>query len=199
MHTKWQSRPCKYGAWEPVKKRSVLILCLMGLASGVVFFLIQRNLLLIHFTLNPFQKSLPSADHDATVSVQTKIYFWKNESWHHEDTAIIFKKNNQHYNFEQLLRQWIKILQQESLLSPHITLESVALSTPGSDAFVSFDRSLFSSDQSIRQKWLIIESLFKTLHRAHINIQTIMLLVHDNAMDDDHLDFSMPLVVQERL
>jgi len=170
------------------------------LCSRGIFFLIQRNWLIIHFTFSPSCAESSSTEEKVTAAQKKiKFFYFKNKKWHTEQISLVWDEQNHTMNMQQLIKQWLTVLQDERLLPAHINLESVALSSQGGDAYLSFDRSLFSSDQSIMKKWLILESLFKTMHNAAIPIYSVMFLVHNKPMDDDHLEFSQPLPVQERL
>lgn len=159
----------------------------------------QRNWLIIRFTFSPSRVARSVLDQRSNAPKIIKLYYYKLDKWHQEETSIIWDKQNASLNLKQVIKQWVKVHQDEHLLSGHLTVESVALSSPGSEAYLSFDRTLFSPEWSILQKWRIIESLFKTIHQANFHIASISLLVHHQRMDDDQLDLSQPLPVQERL
>lgn len=110
--------------------------------------------------------------------------------WHEHDAAQTLK---------QIIKQWLNVLQDAHLLRPHIAISSVAVSNGSNEAYISFDNTLFSKELSIRAKWLIIESLCKTIRDSGLSIQALSLLHHDHFMDDDHLDFSHPLSLESRL
>lgn len=159
----------------------------------------QHNCLIVHFTFSPLRIAQNVIEQQSNAPKTIKLYYWKDEKWHQEETKIVWDRLNPSLNLKQVIKQWVKVHQDEQLVSPHLAVESVTLSSPESEAFLSFDRTLFNADWSIMQKWLIIESIFKTIHHAQFHITSISLLVHHQPMDDDHLDLSQPLPVQERL
>lgn len=179
-----------------MKLRAIVLITLICCTAGTIFFLIQRNWLIIHFTFDRPQKMF---NQQSSLPKALKIYYLKDEKWHHEEATIIWDENNAALNLKQVVRQWLKVLQDENLVLPHLALESAALSSPGSEAYLSFDHSLFAQEWSIMRKWQLLESLFKTLHQANFHISNLSLFVHNKPMDDDHLDLSEPLPVQERL
>ncbi len=183
-----------------MKTRTFFILTLICCVAGVIFFLIQRNWVIIHFTFSPHHNGSSNTEEKCTaVQKKIKFFYFKNNKWHTEQINLVWDDQNNTMNMQQLVKQWLTLLQDEHLLPAHVNLVSVALSSQGGDAYISFDTSLFSPDQSIMKKWLILESLFKTMHDAAVPIYSVMFLVHNKPMVDDHLEFSQPLPVQERL
>jgi hypothetical protein len=181
-----------------MKSRQSIFIILGCLAAGILFFLIQRKWLIIHFTFNPKELIAIHPQHEASRKT-IKLFYKKGEKWLHEQTNIVWDEENTAQNTKFLVKQWLLTLQEEHIINPHVSLESIATSTPGSEAYISFDQSLFLPDISIIKKWLIIESLIKTIHYAALPLNSFMLLVHHQPMEDDHLDFSQPIPIQERI
>ena len=183
---------------KPVKAKSfIVILFLCGIA-GTIFFLIQRNWLIIQFTYTQPPAAQQSAQ-AVTSKKNIRIFYWSKSGWHHEEASIVWNENNHEQALKQLIKQWLMTLAGEQLIPRNCALESVALSSSGSEAYVSFDRSFLLPEQSILKKWYVIEGLFKTIHYAGISLTSLMFLVHDQPMTDDHIEFSLPIPVQQRL
>jgi hypothetical protein len=175
----------------------IILLCICGL-GGIIFFLIQRNWLIVQFTYTPSVAS-QHTQQNLTSKKSIKIFYWKKGSWHHEEASIVWDEQNPTQTLQQLVKQWLTTLSDEQLIPSSCILESIALSSPGSEAYLSFDRSFFLPEQSIIKKWYIIEGLFKTLHHAGLRLTSMMFLVHDQPMVDDHIEFSQPIPTQQRL
>ncbi len=173
----------------------ILFLCLF---VGVIFYLVQRNWLIIQFTGVPLAKTIATAQSPASRK-PIQLFYWKKGAWHHDETTIVWNEQNPADSIQQLVKQWLITMADEELVPHNCSLESVALSSPGSEAYVSFNRSFLLPELSIIKKWYIIEGLFKTIHRAGISLHSMMFLVHDQPMVDEHIEFSQPIPAQERL
>jgi len=183
-----------------VKLRNYIFIILLCSCAGVFFFLLQQRWLIIHWNLTPFSDALLAPTTGQSTQQKTiKIFYWNHEKWNSDEVSIIWHEDNTTNNLQHIIKQWLMTLQDERLIPPHVTLESVALSSSGNEAYVSFDRSFLNPEQPIINKWRILDGFFKTLLHAQMHIQTITFLVKQKPMDDDHLDFSQPVPVQERL
>ena len=175
-----------------------IIITICGVA-GATFFLVQRNWLIVHFVFAPESFQQPIQKESAVAQKTVKLFWPKNNTWHQSSVLLMWDEHNHALNAQQLIKQWLVALQDERLLSGQITLTSVAVSAHDLTAYLPFNRSLFSSEWSIMKKWLILESLFKTIHYAQLPIQSIVLLINKTPMTDDHLDLTQPIPVHERL
>lgn len=182
-----------------MKKYAFFAIALLCSVIGIIFFLIQRNWLIIQFTGAPASSTRamigkPNVNSQKTV----RLYYWKNDKWHHDDVDIIWNDHQDAHNTKQLIKQWLSLMQDEHIITPSVVLQAVSFSSSGSQIYVSFDQSIFSKDWSITKKWQIFEGLCKTLYYSQSKIQAIRLLVNHQTLDDDHLDFSQMLPVIER-
>jgi hypothetical protein len=183
-----------------MKLRSFSLLITICIAGGALFFLLHRKWLIVHFTMSPMGITAASTQSTQLSTHKTiKLFYWKNEKWLQEEISIIWDEQNMAQNARQVLKQWLATMHNEHLLAPHVALESLALSSLGNEAYISFDRSLFSPEWPIIKKWLILEGLFKTILAAQLPLHSVTLLVHNRPMEDEHLELSQPLPVQERL
>lgn len=87
-----------------------------------------------------------------------------------------------------LVAEWLLFMQQENKLYKKIVLQSIALNEKETEAFISFDASLFSKQQSAYDKLLIIEALCQTIKSAIPTIHAIMPLVNNTPLEDMHID-----------
>jgi hypothetical protein len=182
-----------------VKTKTLLFTILLCGIAGILFFLVQRKWIIVQWTFNsPHITSIPSQiNKQNSVQKPVKLYYWKKEKWHQEEATILWLENNSAQNLKLLIKQWLTLQQDEHIVSPHCLLESVAVSSLGNEAYISFDRTLFSKEWPIIKKWLLLTSLFKTINQAAPVLQSLTLLVHYQIMDDDHLDLSQPLPIQD--
>ncbi len=163
--------------------------------------MLQRNWLIIHVAYFPFSPSAATSSKNTAVSYQKQIGidYYKNNAWVHEECTAMWHENDLAQTLKQIIKQWLNVLQDAHLLRPHVAVATVAVASTNSEAYISFDNTLFSKEMSIRRKWLIIESLCKTIRGNELTLQSLTLLHHDRIMDDDHLDFSHPLSLESRL
>ena len=181
-----------------MKSKLFLIIILLSGVAGIIFFLVQRNYVIVQVTSNPFASPSLQAGGDVGSNRPIKIYFWKHDKWLTDDATVLWNQQDVTSNTSHVIKQWLLTLQDEHLVSSHILVESVSVDDAGSEVYVSFDHSLFAREWSIHQKWKILESLFKTLRFAITGLQTMVLLVHHQPMQDDHLMLDQPLPIQER-
>ncbi len=181
-----------------MKTRIFIFIALFCGLVGTLFFLIQRNWLIVQFTGAPSVVPAASTQQNLSSQKAVRLYYWKNDKWHHDEVSIIWGDCARGNNIKQLIKQWLILLQEEHIVAPHIMLQSVTLDASGNNVFVSFDHLLFSRDWSIMKKWQIFQGLCKTLHYAEPKIQKINLLINHQPLEDDHLDFSQALPVIER-
>lgn len=180
-----------------MKLRTILVISTLCLFVGALFFLFQRKWIIVQFSF--FQPSAVTLSEKDTVGHKSvKLYYWKHEKWNQEEASLIWHEHDAGQNLKQLIKQWLTVMTDERLIAPHVALESVAVSSQDGHAYVSFDRSLFSKEWTIYKKWMILEGLFKSIRFADSSLQNISLFVGQQPMEDDHLDLSMPLPIQER-
>ena len=110
---------------------------------------------------------------------------WKTETQEHLWTESDAK------NLIQLINAWLTLLDEEHITPKKTTVQSVLIS-PSSTAYISFDHNILSKEDSIFKKWMVIESLLKTIRSNTIVIQNVQFLMHHQILNDAHLDFSSP-------
>ncbi|MFA5306400.1 MAG: hypothetical protein WC365_03040 [Candidatus Babeliales bacterium] len=181
-----------------MKTKFFIVILFLCSVAGIIFFLIQRNWLIIQFTYTQ-PAATQQNPHNVTSKKNIRIFYKNKGGWHHEEASIVWNEHNQEQALGQLIKQWLMTLAGEQLIPRNCILESVVFSSSGNEAFVSFDRSFLLSEQSILKKWYVIEGLFKTIHHAGISLTSLMFLVHDQPMTDDHIEFSQPIPAQQRL
>ncbi|MFT6765501.1 MAG: hypothetical protein ACJAZS_000379 [Alteromonas naphthalenivorans] len=156
--------------------------------SGIIFFMVHNQWLIIHINTGK------SALGNKTLAIEKKslrLHFWHEDSWHHEDTEILWSQDNAK-NILYSTNRWLSLLDEEAVHSKKVTLQSVTLSSSGTIAYISFDRYPFEPESSTYDKYMFIEGLLKTLREQPMPITHLYFLVHHKFLDDYHLDFSHP-------
>jgi hypothetical protein len=120
---------------------------------------------------------------------QVSLWFWQQNRWHTEKTELLSSQNVSD-NISQLVSALVSLFEEEKLLDKKVTLQSVTLSSDGMMAFLSFDRPPLKKQSSVYIKWMMIESILKTIRENNIKIQKVIFLTHHQPMQDMHLDFS---------
>lgn len=166
-------------------KKNVIIISFMCLLLSIFLFAIKKNWIIFYINTKATESKKPE------VAKKTiKNFFWRNEKWHHEDSDIIWDNNNPTRNLEHIIQNWLGILEEENIMQKKITVQYVLLHEKTS--YISLDGSMFGAELAIYEKLKIIEGLFKTIESYFPNLK-IYFLVHNEPLDDYHIDFSNPL------
>jgi len=121
-------------------------------------------------------------------------YYFYNDKWNTETQDILWEHNTT-TNIHNLINNWLRILYEEKIIPKQTSLQSVLLSNSAT-AYLSFDHNIFSKQDSIFKKWMLIEGILKTISAQEIPIHSIQFLVQHKHMHDPHLDFSRPWPIQ---
>jgi hypothetical protein len=170
-----------------MKNIKFIFFSMILLICGVLFFLHQESWITIHFpTSNTFaQKTNPNIK-----PKETPLWIFANGTLKKEMTEIIFS-NDHAQTTKILLNNWLATMEEESIISQQITVQSVILSPSGQDAFICFSQTLFNPQSSTHAKLMIIESMLKTLLCADLGLSNVRMLVHHQPMQDHHLNFDI--------
>ncbi len=168
-----------------------LFLVLGCLFVGAIFFLIQRNWLIIQWTLGGENQDdvIIQSRQDIALRKKVDLFYFKEDKFASEESTFVWFSNKSE-NIKHLISNWLLFLHAERILCKKVCLESVALSQDDQQAFFSFDQLPLDREWSILKKWHFIESMFKTIRGAAIDIKSVVFLVGHQPMEDDHLDFS---------
>jgi hypothetical protein len=173
-----------------MNKLSYLILILICLACGSVFFLIQRKWLVVYWTLAPIQSNVRFVSKDNSTQKNISLFFWKNEKLRHNDAIIIWNTENKHSTLKQLIDAWLSVLYEEKVFTKKISTESIALSKSEQEAYISLNQCPPWQEWSIQDKWSTVESLLKTIRDTELDIKFISILVNGKPLEDPHLSFN---------
>jgi hypothetical protein len=153
----------------------------------------QRQFLVVRWVSSQSDFTISSLGREALLSKKiVKIFWWKNNKFYNEDVSLIWNDQNTTENIKNSIEKWLSILVEEKIIAPSIALDSVALSSVGSHVYISFNQVFDWSEWSIMKKWMLIESLCKTLKESGCPIKYVSFLIKNEPLDDNHLDFSQP-------
>jgi len=163
---------------------------------GIIGTVITTTFLLFAFSNNWIIIRLPQShtkvpDLQRISKKRVTLWFWHHNRWQHENSELLWSANPS-LNITQLMNGLLALFDEEQLLPKKTTLQSVTLNALGTCAFISFDRTPLDKQSSIHTKWMMIESIIKTIRENKIPIQSLQFLSHHQPMHDMHLDFSHP-------
>ncbi|MFA6066758.1 MAG: N-acetylmuramoyl-L-alanine amidase [Candidatus Babeliaceae bacterium] len=164
-----------------------MLLSACMLMCGMIFFAYMHDIIIINLFYYKPRVISCGQSHKKIVTI---TYYGPMGSV--QEKKEIIWSNNKIDNVQYLVTSWLTLLEQENIVSKKISLQSCALSVSEQDAFISFDRSFFAKQSSVRDKLMLIESLLQTIRDNEINLQGIYFLSHHQPLNDKHLDFSKP-------
>ena len=154
--------------------------------TGILFFLLYNEFLIIKFSLRPHANQ---SEQELVTKKTVTFSFWKEHRCQTEDSQVLWY-TNQDQRILQITSRWLELFGEMQEDQNKISVQSVSLNKTEKEAYVSFDRTPFFENNSTYQKLLCIEGLLKTLKNAKITPQKIFFLVNHQPINDAHLDFS---------
>lgn len=174
-----------------MKRYSVIAITMLSMIIGILSYAFYKRIIIIQ--LPSLSKEQAVVGH-ATQKSST-IYYWCHGAWKHEITTIIATEDKSD-TISYVVTNWLNVLEQSTAFAKNIRLEQVMFSSSGSDLYLSFDKTLFTKEESTFEKWMRVEGLLKTVHATQLGIARVYILVHHKPLFDDHLDFSCPWPIQ---
>lgn len=166
--------------------KNYTLICAASLLSGMLFFALYNQWIIIKFP------SFAPLSTNASLINKKKItlHFFHQDKWKTEIQDQLWTENVTK-NLSQLINSWLVVLDDERIISKKTVLQSALVSHSGT-AYISFDHNVFSKEDPLFKKWMIIEGLLKTIRTNEIPIQQVQFLIQHQQLNDPHLDFSMP-------
>ncbi|MBT3455788.1 hypothetical protein HN446_01880 [bacterium] len=164
--------------------------CLLG---GLLVYAIAHDWIIIRLPSNisEYQPIVEPTIKRKNVTLS----FWHENKWEHEAVQIIWS-NKEEQNIKNLGNKLLNLLDEEGVMEKKVTIQSVALTNTKTECYVSLDQDPFAKETSTYRKWMLIESLLKTLRENGTSMQGIFFLVHHKTLNDDHLDFTNAWPIQ---
>lgn len=166
--------------------KSFIIACASALVAGILLFLYMHEIIIIR---TPSTYSLPVSSHALKKTVP--ISFWKHEKWNRETRELVWAPQME-TQITQLLNSFFELVHEEHIVHKKVTVQATLIPSKSRTAYISFDRLPFNKEDLTYNKWMLIESLLKTIRDNISNIDSIQLLVSHTIIHDQHLDFSKP-------
>lgn len=165
--------------------KQTALICSLALSVAAVLFAISQQWIIFRL---PHVHTQNTPEQVITKQQVTLWYVHQNQ-WKNEKTELLWSSNVSE-NISQLISSLLLIFEEEQLLDKKTTVQSVTLSSDHMTAFISFDRAPLAKQASIYAKWMMIETMLKTVRENGIKIQNIQFLTNHQPMQDAHLDFS---------
>ena len=168
-----------------------LFLLFFCVFSGAIFFIIQRDFLIIYwpFDSQNRDKIIKKTKEHIVLRKKVMLYYPQDDKFFSEEKTIVWFDSKAE-NLKHLVNNWLSFLHEERVMDKKVYLETVLLSREDEQVFFSFDQVLVGKEWSIFKKWSVIESLFKTIRYAGLDVKNINFLTKNQQMEDDHIDFS---------
>lgn len=166
--------------------KQYILICIFFLFGGILFCGFYNQWIIIQLPTFTTKKN------DASLINKKKVtlHFYHKDKWKTETQEQLWT-DTVSKNLVQVINSWLALLDEERIIPKKVSLES-ALISQASTAYISCDHTFFSKEDSIFKKWMLIESLLKTIRENGIPIQDVQFLVHHQPLQDPHLDFSQP-------
>ena len=123
------------------------------------------------------------------------IYRWHDTKWLQEPLEILWSAQESH-NAQQLAQATLSLLAEEHGLKKKVAVQRVLFSPDTQQLLIFMDQSPFAKSMSIRTKFMIIESILKTLRENGIKAPLVNFFVDNQPLSDTHLDFSVSWPLQ---
>lgn len=171
--------------------KKLLILSTICAISGALFYALHQGWIIINTSLAKPEYKAEQAHKPATTQKKATLYYWHHDAWHHESNELVWTSHNAQ-NVVYLVNSWLSLLDDEKITTKKVSLQTAMFSPTGNELYISFDRSLLSKEATTYEKWMLIESLLKTLRENGIAPHLIRFLINHQPMIDAHLDFNSP-------
>lgn len=168
-----------------MKTKSLIITCSICLIFGLIFFAYMQEIIIIRRPLF----SIDSASGAATDKKEIMLSFWHNHTWHQEKKELLWYEDIG-TNVQNLINNLLTLLEEEHITRTKVSVQSVLITPSGRTAYVSFDHAPWTQEEPTYIKWLLIESILKTVRDANEDLETIHFLINHALCEDQHLDFS---------
>jgi hypothetical protein len=155
---------------------------------GFIFHAYQKEWIIINF---PYQTTSFHEQKTIDSFAQKKIpvYFWKNNTWRHEYSTVIWSDDVAN-NSKTILNHLITVLEDEAILESDIQIIATTLSNQ-KELLVSFNKNIYSTEHATYDKMMIVHSFLKTLYENKISVQSVRFLIQHQTIIDDHLNFTV--------
>lgn len=169
-----------------MNKQQVIITCILCLISGMFFWCYMQEIIII-------RRPRLYAQHTPILRTKKEVslFFWSRNRWNTEKIELVWYQN-QNSNIQQLLDSLLALMHEEQIMHKHTMIQTILSSPDARTVYVSFDRCPFAKEDITYHKWMLLESILKTIRENGISVDFIHFLIDHSPIHDLHIDFSKP-------
>ena len=171
--------------------RSYIIISSASFVAALLFFAIYNQWILFY---SPFGRQNGASTSSVIQKKQVTHYYFHGNKWKTEKQELLWTSSSEK-NIFQLINAWLSLLDEEHVTAKKTMLQS-ALISAADCVYLSFDHNIIGKQETIFQKWMLIEGLLKTIALNGIVVKQVQFLLQHKPLEDAHLDFSLAWPIQ---
>lgn len=170
-----------------MNKRLYTLIAILTFGTGLLYYALQEEWLIIR---HPWWQTHQQQFLSAFTKKKVTIYAWHQKNWVREQIDMIWSEADDIENAKQLTQATLTLLFEEEFMKKKVTVETALKTINDTELILIFDRYPFSKTMAIRDKYLIIESILKTLRENGLKRTKIRFLANHQPINDPHIDFA---------
>jgi hypothetical protein len=167
-----------------MKRVHYLGACLTSVLVALLIFALSHEYIIINYGSKITAQEIDAIAYKKNVT----LYLYTSNMSYNEEIPLLTTSDLTH-TIEQLISQWLSYAIQQKAIKK-IRLQHAVLSFNGTELFLSFDACLWDNQASTFERWMIIESILKTVHTYQSSIKKVRFLIDDQILSDRYLDFT---------
>lgn len=167
-----------------MKQKSYLFICIIMVLAGILAFAYHKEIIIINRPKLSGRYDLEPAQKTAVL-----LFNWHHNEWHTEQIPLLLSQDK-NANYIQLIGQLLQLMHTEKIISKKVSVQSALTSFDTQRLLVSFDQMPWNKEWSTFEKWMIMESILKTIRAYDPAIKKVVFLVAHQPLNDTHLDFT---------
>ncbi len=161
------------------------------LLAGMLFYAFYNKLIIIRLPV----RGAALFERRSAFRKQVPLWYFNGTTFVKDDKELIFSANIQS-TLTDIVASWLSYVEEEQGLVEKVSVQSVMLDANKNTAYISFDGTPFTENQSTQSKLMFLEGLLRTLKDSTIPLKKVQFLVHHKPLYDRDLDFSHPWTIQ---
>lgn len=174
-----------------IKKTTLIIIIVGSLVAGCLWYAFEKELIIFNFN-----QSKTNQIQDQITYKKNITFVWRSHEKFASDEIPILLSQDRVANITNVISRWLGLIYQEKVIATKTNMQSVLISYDGTELFISFDRNFLNQNDSIFEKWMLIESLLQTIAATDTAIKKVRFLQDHAPLCDTHLDFTCAWPVQ---
>jgi hypothetical protein len=159
--------------------------------GGLVFFAVYNQWIIFYPS---WRSAIMETSSDMVHKKHVEYHFFSGDKWKTEKQDMLWHSSIEK-NIFHLINGLLILFDEEHITLKKTTVQS-ALITSAGHVYLSFDHNILSKEDTIFRKWMVIESILKTIRLNDSTLCRVQFLVQHQLLQDTHLDFSLPWPIQ---